>query len=478
MIESFPNLPIIEHKQEETIEALKIGEIEDIRVAQQMPIDDIVEYGLDNKFLQEGLKSFPDPRASYDIPIEVMLLPQVVQRLDDEHSLVTAPYMLNSAPLLAKLGFSAKVLETGFNNKNTKPRKTVFDGSSLKHLLLQMKPDAILEWFNTSWNHILKENAPGRTHQYIIDGTKILIPKHMYEKFEGAGCVKTDSGDYEYGYKIVWIQEIIDRKGVLRTMKLAPINDHDLKVGKELVKDFNFEEGSLLAMDRGFFDGKWITHLKTERKVDVCIPLKKNSEVTQYAVSEAQYEEKWEPHPTRENQRICRLEGSDLDWKTCEVFNSGVLVNFKKKDGSDEYIVFVDTRKNIGPKKLLATYDLRSEIEEAHRQMKCFQGLEKLPSKKYVHVVFRIVMGTIAYNLFNLFLNSEKCETLDDFTLKTHRQKRREERNPDIIIYTEITFAIIKNLEFLPMILSLEKGIQKKLIHLFQNLSTETYSTA
>ncbi len=478
MIESFPDLPFIKHKQDETISALKAGEIEDIRVAQQMPIDDIVEYGLDNKFLQEGLKSFPDPRASYDIPIEVMLLPQVVQRLDDEHSLVTAPYMLNSAPLLAKLGFSAKVLETGFNKKNSKPRETVFDGTSLRHLLLQMKPELILDWFNTSWNQILKDNAPGRTHQYIIDGTKILIPKHLYEKFEGAGCVKTESGDVEYGYKIVWIQEIIDRKGVLRAMKIAPINDHDLKVGKKLVKEFDFEEGSLLAMDRGFLDGKWITHLKNDRKVDVCIPLKKNSEITQYAIAEAQFENEWDAHPTREGQRIRKLEGADLDWKKCEVYNSGVLVNFKKKDGSDEYVTFVDTRKNISPKKLLATYDLRSEIEEAHRQMKCFQGLEKLPSKKYVQVVFRIVMGTIAYNLFNLFLNSERCESLDDFTLKTHRQKRREERNPDIIIYTENTFAILKNLEFLPMILSLKKSVQKKLIHLFNNLTTEIYSTA
>jgi hypothetical protein len=61
---------------------------------------------------------------------------------------------------------------------------------------------------------------------------------------------------------------------------------------------------------------------------------------------------------------------------------------------------------------------------------------EKLPSKKFVRVVFRILMGTIAYNLFNLFLNSEKCSTLEDYTLKTHRQRRRsEERNPDIIIY-------------------------------------------
>jgi hypothetical protein len=133
----------------------------------------------------------------------------------------------------------------------------------------------------------------------------------------------------------------------------------------------------------------------------------------------------------------------------------------------------VDTRNGISGKNILATYDQRAEIEESHRQMKCFQGLEKLPSKKYVHVVFRIIMGTISYNLFNLFLNSEKCATLRDYTLKTHRQKRKvEERNPDIIIYTGNTFAIMKNLDFLDLILTLKKSVRLKLGKIFRELSS------
>jgi hypothetical protein len=179
------------------------------------------------------------------------------------------------------------------------------------------------------------------------------------------------------------------------------------------------------------------------------------------------------PHPNREGQRICEIKKSELDWKfCCWSFNSGVLVNFRKKNGEEEKIVFADSRKGISGKNILANYDQRAEIEESHRQMKCFQGLEKLPSKKYVHVVFRILMGTIAYNQFNLFLNSEKCATLRDYSLKTHRQKRTvEERNPDIIIYTGNTFAILKNLDFLDIILTLKKGTQLKLRKIFRELT-------
>jgi hypothetical protein len=473
MIELFPDLPIISHKQKETIANLKAGEIDDLRVSNQLPIDDIVKFGLKEGFLKEGLKSFPDPRKTFDIPIEVMLLPQVLQRLDDEHSLLLAPYMLNSAELMTELGFSARVLEEGFNTKNKYERTAPFHGESLKHVLLSTKAEKLLDWFNGDWNQLMKLNAPGRTRQYIIDGTEIIVPRHLYEDFESAGLVKNKEGEISCGYKVVWIQEIIDRKGVIRSMKFAPIQTHDLVIGKELIADFNFEEGALLLMDRGFLDGEWITHLKINRKIDICMPLKSNSEISQFAVAQAERDNCWEPHPTRKNQKIYQIKKSELDWPLCQCFKSGVLVRFIKKNGEEKNIVFVDTREGLSGKTILATYDQRSEIEETHRQMKCFQGLEKLPSKKFVHVVFRIIMGTIAYNLFNLFLNSEKCATLEDYTLKTHRQRRRsEERNPDIIIYTGDTYAILKNLEFLDLILTLKKSTQMKLRKIFKELTS------
>ena len=473
MIELFPDLPIISHKQKETIANLKAGEIDDLRVSNQLPIDDIVKFGLKEGFLKEGLKSFPDPRKNFDIPIEVLLLPQVLQRLDDEHSLLLAPYMLNSAELITELGYSARVLEDGFNTKNKYERTTPFHGESLKHVLLSTKADKILSWFNNDWNQIMKSNAPGRTRQYIIDGTEIIVPRHLYESFEGAGLVKDSNDEISCGYKIVWIQEIIDRKGVIRSMKFAPIQTHDLIIGKELIAEFDFEEGALLLMDRGFLDGEWITHLKIERKIDICMPLRSNSEITQFAVAQAERDNSWTPHPTREKQKIYQIKKTELDWSLCQCFKSGVLVRFKKKNGEEKNIVFVDTREGLTGKTILATYDQRSEIEETHRQMKCFQGLEKLPSKKFIHVVFRIIMGTIAYNLFNLFLNSEKCSTLEDYTLKTHRQRRRsEERNPDIIIYTGDTYAILKNLDFLDLILTLKKSTQMKLRKIFKELTS------
>ena len=75
---------------------------------------------------------------------------------NDEHSLVSAPFMLNSAELMAKLGYNWRVLEDGFNDQNLHPR-----------------PSAMVSWFNERWGSLLRANAPGRTRQYIMDGMKI-----------------------------------------------------------------------------------------------------------------------------------------------------------------------------------------------------------------------------------------------------------------------------------------------------------------
>ncbi|MCY4524104.1 MAG: transposase [Halobacteriovoraceae bacterium] len=471
----FPDLPILKYDHKATLKSLKNGDIKDAGISCKEPIDHIVNYGLDEGLLQEGLKAFPDPRKNFEVPIEVLLLPQIIQRLNDEHSLVSAPYMLNSAELITKLGYSAEVLENGFNERNIHPRETAFHGETLKHVLLAIKPSDIIDWFNHTWSSLLQKHSPGKTGIYIMDGMKIHIPPHLFEKFQNAGVVKNNDGDRGYGYKVVWIYEVIDRKGVIRGVKFGPINDHDLKLGKELVDGFDFGNNALLIMDRGFTDASWITSLKQDRGIDVCIPLKRNMELSELAVWNTLHSNEWEDHPTRDGQQVRELESDELVSKSCPVWGSGVLVKFKKKNGNPEFIVILDTRKRISSKDLLETYDLRSEIEESHRQMKCFQGMETLPSKKYVQVVFRVLMGLIGYNLFNLFLNSEGCSNFKDYTLKLFRQKRKvKDKNPDIIVYTETTFTVVKTFDFIHLILGLNDRVQEKLRVLFKDLSTVT----
>jgi len=136
--------PLIFHRQKEVLDSLKRGEISDIRVSQSYAADKIVSFGLKEGFLQDGLRKFPDPRKHMEVPVEVLLLPQILQRLHDEHSLLLAPYMLNDADLITTLGYNAEVLEKGFNNRAKHPRQTAFHGETLKHLLNEVSEASVL----------------------------------------------------------------------------------------------------------------------------------------------------------------------------------------------------------------------------------------------------------------------------------------------------------------------------------------------
>ena len=102
-----------------------------------------------------------------------------------------------------------------------------------------------------------------------------------------------------------------------------------------------------------------------------------------------------------------------------------------------------------------------------------FQGLEKIPSKKFTQVVFRIIMGVIGYNLLNLFLNSEKCDTFEQYSLKTLRQRRPVEKNAKIVVYTESTFGIFRLYELLPILMRLTGRVKEKVITLIESLDPD-----
>jgi hypothetical protein len=461
----------IAHRQKDVLEDLKRGEIEDVRFSQKLPVDQIVAFGLKEKFLQAGLRSFPDPRKKIEVPIDVILLSQILQRLNDEHSLLLAPYMLNSSELVTRLGYNASHLSEGFNDRAIHPRKAAFHGETLKHLLMSCRAPELLAWFNRDWLPIWRQNAPGRTRQYILDGTDLEIPEKHVRFYDGAGTRRNDDDTFSHGYKVVWLAEIIDRKGVIVTMSIGPIQTHDIELARPLLDEFDFEPQSSLICDRGFIDAAWITRMKRERGVDFFIPLRRNMEVTQAALRYADQHNLWKEHPTRAAQECAEIPVPHLFWAECPVLSHGVLARWTRRDGQLDQVLFVTTQAGHDGKSILATYDQRPEIEEHHRQLKLFQGIETLPSKKLSQIVFRILMGVLGYNLMNLFLNSEGCQDFEEFSLKTLRQKRAEERNPDVIIYTGRGFAILPQYQFLPMILRLRGLSKKKLIERFEGLA-------
>lgn len=456
------DLYLIRRDQNFVLKKMESGDVDDIVVNSMTAIDELISFGLGQGFLKDILKSFPDPRKSFDIPMEVLILPQIMQRINNEHSLSSSPYMLSSTQLLDLLGYNAVLAKNGFNNKNIYERETCFNGETLKHVLLSSKADEIVSWFNKEARRIFSKSVAGRTRVYIIDGTKLELPLEKVSSCQNAGVVKDGNDNVTGGYKVVWIRELLDQKGMIVAMKIVPINRHDVDVAKELLEEIEFEKGSVLIMDRGFFDGDWIDYLHEKKGLDICIPFKKNFVSSQYAYANLSAKNRWRAHPTRPGQEIAEIELEDLKWDKCQSFESGVCVRWNnEKTGEWDFVIFADTRKQRKAEQILEVYDLRSEIEEDHKQLKCFQLIEKQPSKKFTQVVFRLIMGVLGFNLFNIYTNfvSNKNKSLKTFR---QRKKNEVERNPKVTVYAEGCFAIIELRDLILKIIDMPIDIQKK----------------
>ena len=69
-------------------------------------------------------------------------------------------------------------------------------------------------------------------------------------------------------------------------------------------------------------------------------------------------------------------------------------------------------------------------------------------------------MGLIGYNLFNIFLNFHDCKDFKTYSLNTWRQRIKSDPNPNVLIYTGNTYAIMRTLDLILLLIDLLKRVQ------------------
>lgn len=100
-------------------------------------------------------------------------------------------------------------------------------------------------------------------------------------------------------------------------------------------------------------------------------------------------------------------------------------------------------RLHLTGKQIIHTYELRSEIEEDHRQWK--EGtwdIAKFTSTRLIQVLYHVICVLLSYNLCEIYSNTQ---TGAAFAQKTLRQLKREQtRNHDVsmIVYGGDTYAV------------------------------------
>ena len=265
----------------------------------------------------------------------------------------------------------------------------------------------------------------------------------------------------------------------------------------------------VLLLDRGFINGAQIGRLKQEHGIDTVIPIKSDMNLQEDVRGLMELPTSWEeyhsahrsplpdvtaashgrpPHPTakkrerkrqetlvrqraehaepspdpqrvRERTLIARFPGL-TSWWDCPVPLTGVYSRDIYADGHEEGWLLVTTNADWSARRVRDLYALRTDIEERHRQVKCFWDLTRFHSTARSLVVSQTVFVCMTYSLLQIHLLTQGHQELNRRTWPTgHRLLPDGDR---VIIYRQQSFAFFTLLEHTEMTLSLEGKARRR----------------
>jgi len=230
------------------------------------------------------------------------------------------------------------------------------------------------------------------------------------------------------------------------------------------------KQGDILINDRGFIPREMLNHMKTKRGVYTYIPLKKNMEAFEMAVSVAIEQNEWKPHPNRkrDKQTIAFVKSLGAHWISDtpdeDVEINGCVVRDTATAGTEyEFRVFITTNTTVTARQIIMTYELRPEIEEDYRQIKDFWKIEDFKSTKYNFIVFHIIMVVIGYLFFQLFRLLPEGKPYIGKSLPVALKKYVPDGQRSVICYWGLSFGIFEFLEFMDIYALLDISIRTRL---------------
>jgi hypothetical protein len=234
------------------------------------------------------------------------------------------------------------------------------------------------------------------------------------------------------------------------------------------------QRGDSLRQDRGLLDGAEITVLKRDLGIDVIVPLKRNMAAyrTALVLTEGNAH-RWERHPTRPKQEIQRVSDIAGDWESCQVeLNAGVVREWDRQKQVYEYWVIATTNLERSARGIIRDYEVRSECEEDHRQIKGPDWeLDEFLSGKLVEILYHVLMVLFAYNLCQVYSQTEPGQR---YLGQTKRARRRTTRRQalQVVVVAGAAYAVLDWLTVLSVLLAVEGGARERLQMLVQRLQT------
>lgn len=312
---------------------------------------------------QEGIldlleKAFSDKRSdNRNIPFYLILTLAITAKMKIKTSMTDIPFAISDAETLSEIGWNI------WDNERSLEEGLMSEGA-IRNLVKKYTVEELINSYNVYVQEHVLPRMDITPDIHILDCTELEV-ELSNSNYEGSEVVKDDDGARR-GYKLCTIRGITGDTGVFEEVKIGTIKQHDLELSRDMVlKSRVLKPGDILINDRGFISRELLNQLKQDRKVDTYIPLKKNMEAYQQAVSVAKEQNQWMTHPNkkRKDQEIAFVESLGCHRRSTEpekdVEINACVVHDKKKD---EYFVFVTTDLDKTAKQIIGTYELRPEI--------------------------------------------------------------------------------------------------------------------
>lgn len=305
------NLEIIEHHQQQVLEAFRQGEFDQIEIIGEADEKEFFELCFREKILARLAESMPTARKKKEVPLWFELAANLSLKLHLENSYSAFERVVQGGGLLSALPpeLAHKHLDPqtkaiwiqcqGFNDKNTYARKMPCDDDTLRKAVKDVGWQHWEEWFNGPVQQVLQAYGFFDPRGiFVADATYLFVPDNP--AYEGSVVMWFDEHNHpvdyekltpeerkkahrERCYKLVSLLHLRGEHYVYVGLRVVSGKSHEAPVLYQMVERFVQAVGlgviKLLILDRGFIDGKNIGRCKQEWGLDVLIPMKRKMDI-------------------------------------------------------------------------------------------------------------------------------------------------------------------------------------------------------
>ncbi len=444
---------VFENNKPFVIDEFREGRFDYVELASDVAETKFFQFLFGREVVERLAQHYPSPRERHHVPLWMYLSSQLSLRLHGQHSFHRYPLIIRAGGLVEALGPEIAHREVdpqsgdltlhcaGFNGRNLHPRQTPCDQDFLRKLARDTQPDELEDWYNRHVAAIYQElGAFDADGLFVADGTYLFVPDNP--RYEGSQRLLFDEHNHPVSKKqeqemtkaqqarcrwrrhykavlllhgdaagerfvVVGVRVLHERES--EATALWPLLDTFLAtVGPGVMK--------VLLLDRGFINGPQIGRLKQEHGIDTVIPIKSDMNLQEDVRGLMELPTSWEEYESAHRSPL--------------------------------------------PDATAASHGLRTDIEERHRQVKCFWDLTRFHSTARSLVVSQTVFVCMTYSLLQIHLLTQGHQELNRRTWPTGRRLLPD--GDRVIIYRQQSFAFFTLLEHTEMTLSLEGKARRR----------------